>query len=161
MLWFFNWLGGYFCKPFIFSTIHFLFLSQFYNFNFSQVLLEAMIEIETIFYFDYWSPSQQYCGRFQALLAFYFMTLFEQKGEPNMRKDLIQFSLHSIFMRTSLNWCYIKLFFFSTKNNNQNYQWFMNVQLFLRCRKRGEFPTTPRRSITTPFFVTLAWKGSL
>ena len=86
--------GLLFCKPFIFSTIHFLFLSQFYNFNFSQVLPEALIEIETIFYFDYWS-----------LADFYFMTLFETKIEAkhDEKRSQRQFSLHSIFMRTLLN----------------------------------------------------------
>ena len=40
--------------------------------------------------------------RFVFRLLFYDTLLFEQK--PNMmRKDLIQFSLHSIFMRTLLN----------------------------------------------------------
>ena len=95
--------GLLFCKPFIFSTIHFLFLSQFYNFNFSQVLLEAMIEMETIFYFDYWS-------RRQATLLFssfilWHSSLWTKAKHDEKRSHTIftSFNFHENFIK----WCYI------------------------------------------------------
>ena len=104
-LWLWFLFGGFtiFCKPFIFSIIHFLFLSQFYNFNFSQVLLEAMIEMETIFYFDYWSRRQATL-RFSSFILWHSSLWTKAKHDEKRSHTIFtSFNFHENFIK----WCYI------------------------------------------------------